>query len=251
VLGDRRHGVTKHAHRDSRSPTTRPRRPPLDALDRRIGGIPPRLTGIRHYRAVVGGDDLDRERQNLRRSFDTDAESYERTRPVLPDALFDDLCEAATLTRGSRVIEIGCGTGQATLPLARRGLNITALEIGPQLAALARQKLADFPSVSVMTSSFEDWKASDSSVDAVVAVNSLLWVNPDAQFTKPARLLRRGGTMAVASCRWVAPEDPDPFLEAVQEDYRAVGYPGARHHRRTGLSPGTFRPTLVGDSAKS
>jgi cyclopropane fatty-acyl-phospholipid synthase-like methyltransferase len=174
----------------------------------------------------VGGGDLDRERQNLRRSFDTDAGSYERTRPVLPDALFDDLCEAAVLTRGSRVIEIGCGTGQATLPLARRGLNITALELGPQLAALARQKLADFPSVSVMTSSFEDWEATDSSIDAIIAVNSLLWIDPDVRFTKPARLLRRGGTMAVAECRWVAPEDVDPFLEAVEEDYRAVRYPG-------------------------
>jgi SAM-dependent methyltransferase len=174
----------------------------------------------------VGGGDLDQERRNLRLSFDADAESYERTRPVLPDALFDDLCEAAALTQGSRVIEIGCGTGQATLPLARRGLVLTALELGPHLAALARQKLADFPSVNVITSSFEDWEPDDSPIDAVIAVNSLHWIDPDVRFTKPARLLRRGGTIAVVECRWASPEDPDPFLEAVQEDYRAVGYSG-------------------------
>jgi hypothetical protein len=32
--------------------------------------------------------------------------------------------------------------------------------------------------------------------------------------------------MAVVGCRWVAPKDPDPFLEAVQGDYQTVGYPG-------------------------
>jgi 2-polyprenyl-3-methyl-5-hydroxy-6-metoxy-1,4-benzoquinol methylase len=33
---------------------------------------------------------------------------------------------------GDRVIEIGCGTGQATVPLAQRGLGVTAIELGPE-----------------------------------------------------------------------------------------------------------------------
>jgi SAM-dependent methyltransferase len=194
------------------------------------------------YRAGVDGGDGQRDRHRLRRTFDTDARSYERTRPVLPNMLFDDLCEAAALTRGRRVIEIGCGTGQATLPLARRGLNITALELGPQLAALARRKLADFPSVTVVTSSFESWEGGDGSTDAVIAVNSLHWIDPDVRFAKPARLLRPGGAMAVVGCRWVAPVGPDSFLEAVQEDYRAVGYPGEPPPSADRVEPWHFPP---------
>lgn len=37
---------------------------------------------------------------------------------------------------------MGCGTGQAAFPLAQRGFRIVAVELGPQLAALARKKLA-------------------------------------------------------------------------------------------------------------
>lgn len=82
----------------------------------------------------------------LRRGFDEFAEAFDRTRPVCPPALFDDLVPLAALQPGARVLEIGCGTGQATLPLAERGLHITAVELGAQLAARARQRLAAFPS---------------------------------------------------------------------------------------------------------
>jgi SAM-dependent methyltransferase len=167
-------------------------------------------------------DDLDR--RELRLSFDQNAEAYDRSRPVLPDAVFDDLLELADLAAGASVLEIGCGSGQATVPLARRGLRVTALELGAQLAALARSRLADYPSVTVITSSFEDWQHDSGLFDAVVAVNSLHWIDPDVRFTKPARVLKPGGAMAVMGYRWA--ESPGPFLEAVQDDSRAVGYPG-------------------------
>jgi 16S rRNA A1518/A1519 N6-dimethyltransferase RsmA/KsgA/DIM1 with predicted DNA glycosylase/AP lyase activity len=73
--------------------------------------------------------------------FDEDAELYDRMRPDYPDDLFDDLAALAGLQRGSRVLELGCGTGQATLPLARRGFAVTAIELGPRLAEVARRKL--------------------------------------------------------------------------------------------------------------
>lgn len=44
----------------------------------------------------------------LRRIFDEDAARYDRARPGYPAELF------SRIPRGSRVLEIGCGTGQAT-----------------------------------------------------------------------------------------------------------------------------------------
>ena len=63
----------------------------------------------------------------LRGGFDDDAELYQRTRPVCPPELFDDLMRLAGLAPGDRIIEIAPGTGQATVPLAARGLAITAV----------------------------------------------------------------------------------------------------------------------------
>jgi SAM-dependent methyltransferase len=166
-------------------------------------------------------------RRGLRGGFDADAEAYDRTRPVCPDVLFDDLIRLARLGPGDRVVEIGCGTGQATVPLAERGLAVTAVELGAALADLARYRTAGFPDVSVVTSSFEDWQdTGDTPVRAVVVFNALHWIEPDARYAKPAALLGPGRAMVVGGCRWARPADAEPFWADVQEDYRAVGFTG-------------------------
>ena len=73
--------------------------------------------------------------------FNEVPELYDRTRPTYPDALFADLTEITGLGQGSRVLEVGCGTGQATRSLAPLGCEVTAVEPGD---GLARQRLAAF-----------------------------------------------------------------------------------------------------------
>ncbi len=63
------------------------------------------------------------DRHRLRMTFDDSPEQYDRTRPVCPSRLFDDLVSLAGLRPGARLADIGCGTGQATLPLAERAGN--------------------------------------------------------------------------------------------------------------------------------
>jgi SAM-dependent methyltransferase len=169
----------------------------------------------------------DPRRHDLRAGFDLAAEDYQRTRPVCPPQLFDDLIYRAGLEAGDRVIEIGCGTGQATVPLAQRGLAVTAIELGAGLAAVARRRLAGFPAAEVVTGTFEDWQPDDAPFDAVVAVSSLHWIDPQRRYSKPHELLRPGGALAVAGCMWARPADAEPFWADVQEDYRAAGVEGS------------------------
>jgi len=167
------------------------------------------------------------QRRELRLGFDLAAEDFQRTRPICPAELFDDLMDLAGLAPGDRVIEIGCGTGQATVPLAERGLTVTAIEIGAELAAVARTRLAGFPAAEVVTGSFEDWQPRGGKADAVLAVSALHWIDPELRYARPFELLRPGGVMAVAGCMWARPEVAHPFWAAVQEDYAAAGYEGA------------------------
>ncbi len=167
-------------------------------------------------------------RLGLRAGFDADAQAYDRTRPVCPDVLFDDLIRVAGLEPGDRVVEIGCGTGQATVPLAERGLAVTAVELGSALADLARVKTARFPGVSVVTTSFENWQDTDAApVRAVAVFNALHWIDPEWRYAKPAAIVAPGGAMVVGGCRWARPADAEPFWSDVDEDYRAVGFAGS------------------------
>ncbi len=109
-------------------------------------------------------------------------------RPVGPlylARLFDDLAELAGLHPGSRVLEIGCGTGQATLPLAQRGYCVTCVERGDALAGIARRNLTAFSDVEVVTSPFETWQPSEGDFDAVVAFTAFHWIDPPSASPGP------------------------------------------------------------------
>lgn len=160
--------------------------------------------------------------QHLRTTFEQVPELYDRARPNYPPEVFDDLAALAQLPAAARIVEIGCGTGQATLPLAERGYEVTCVELGEQLAAVARRKLSGFPNVEVINTNFESWQPAHAEFDAAVAFTAFHWIALDVRYTKAASLLREHGMLAVVSTEHVLPSDGDLFFVEVQEDYEAV-----------------------------
>src|SRR5215207_9842295 len=154
----------------------------------------------------------------LRVTFDQDAERYDRARPGYPPAVFDDLAELAGIGPGCRVLEIGCGTGQATVPLAERGCEIVALEIGPRMAAVARRNLARFPSVRVVTAGFEEWPLTPEPFDVVMSATAFHWLDPAVRVIKAADALRPGGALATIGTHHIA-GGTEGFFVDVQDCY--------------------------------
>lgn len=166
------------------------------------------------------------DRNARRASFDEVAELYDRARPSYPDELIDDLVGLAGLGPRSRVVEIGCGTGQATLPLAGRGLRITGVELGGSLAAVARRRLALFPGVEIVVADFETWTPRRADFDALVSFTAYHWIEREARYARAAAVLRDRGALAVVMTHHVLPPDADPFFLEVQADYDAAGVGG-------------------------
>jgi SAM-dependent methyltransferase len=162
------------------------------------------------------------DRYRLRTTFEEVPELYDRARPVYPAQVFDDLVALARLPDGSRLVEIGPGTGQATRPLAERGLHVIGVALGERLAAVARQRLGTFPNVQIVNAPFESWQPIEADFDAVVAFTAFHWLDPDVRYEKAARLLRDGGAIAVVETTHVLPEGADRFWWEVQEDYDAI-----------------------------
>ena len=158
------------------------------------------------------------DQERLRAIFDEDAERYDRARPGYPPALFDALAELAGIGPGCRVLEIGCGTGQATVPLAERGCEVIAIELGAQMAAVARRNLARFPAATVVTSTFEAWPLPAEPFDLVLAATAFHWLDPAVRVTKAADALRPGGALATVSTHHVA-GGTEALFAAMQDCY--------------------------------
>nr|MDQ2729963.1 class I SAM-dependent methyltransferase [Actinomycetota bacterium] len=131
--------------------------------------------------------------------FDRIADLYDRARPGYPADVVEDLARTCAVTGSSRILEIGCGTGQLTGALANIGASILAVEPGAALAALARTNLAGYPAVEVRMTRFEDIDVSLGSFDLVAATTSFHWVDPALGYPKAADLLRPGGFLALVT----------------------------------------------------
>src|SRR5258707_4991705 len=81
------------------------------------------------------------DRCDLGRVFNEVPQLYDRVRPTYPDELFADLAAITGMDRRSSVLEVGCGTRQATRSLAALGYPVTAIQPSAGLAAPARQPL--------------------------------------------------------------------------------------------------------------
>ncbi len=156
----------------------------------------------------------DPNRRDLGRVFNEVPELYDRVRPGYPDELFADLVSVTGMGERSAVLEVGCGTGQATGSLAALGYSVTALEPGADMAALARRRMATFRDVKVVTSTFEDWNAQGERFDVIVAASAWHWVDATLGWPRAYDLLDPGGWMALLGNVVVRrPGEPEVYAE--------------------------------------
>ena len=135
-------------------------------------------------------------------SFDRCAARYDELRPVDGNwwQLFDALVEAGGLG-GRRVLEVGCGTGRLAAALGERaGADVTAVDASPAMVERARALGVDARAARAEALPFPD-----ASFDAVVMRMVVHLVDRPAALAEAARVLRPGGTLAVAT------EEPASF----------------------------------------
>ncbi|RBQ22063.1 SAM-dependent methyltransferase [Spongiactinospora rosea] len=172
----------------------------------------------------------DDERERLRATFTEDPALYDRVRPGYPEEMFDDLAGAADLGTGSLVLEIGPGTGQATVPMVRRGWEVVAVELGAAMAERARRNLRPYPRAEVVTAAFEDWPLPRRPFDAVVSATAFHWIDPDVRIAKSAKALRPGGVLATVATHHVKGGTVGFFheVQACYERFDPATPPGLR-----------------------
>lgn len=145
-----------------------------------------------------------------RNPWDEVAQTYDEARPSYPNELIDDLVDGACLSSESRLLEIGAGTGKATLQLAERGFRIHCVEPGRNLAAILEGKCSHFPNVSVDVATFEEWKPRENAqYDLILCAQAFNWLNPNVRYRKCHQLLSEDGYLALF---WYKPLGDSPHM---------------------------------------
>ncbi len=140
-------------------------------------------------------------------SFDTVSELYDAHRPGYPVRLVEQVLLATNIPKDSRILEIGSGTGKATILFAQRGYSILCIEPGRHLARIARKKLAAFPKVDFQITTFEDWEGNGNLFDLIISAQAFHWVAQEVRYQKTARILNPMGYLAIFYNHYLPLED--------------------------------------------
>ena len=178
-------------------------------------------------------------------AFNAVAEAYDAVRPGYPESLVDQACALGGLEEGSRVLEIGCGTGKLTEALVERRLRVDAVDPGPSMIELARTRTGHSDAVAFHVGRFEDVALPEGIFAAVFSATAFHWVDPSVSWAKAARALRPGGILALLMHIGYHEDATFAASEALREGAEAAP-PGRRHLAappRPGDSPGGSRGT--------
>ncbi|MGF1431072.1 class I SAM-dependent methyltransferase [Kitasatospora sp. LaBMicrA B282] len=124
------------------------------------------------------------------------AEVYDAARPGYADALVTEVLAHADLGVGA-ALEIGAGTGKATVPFAAHGIRLTCVEPDPRMAEVLRRNTAAFPQVDVEVADFEAWESRGRRFGLLYAATCWHWIDPQRRWDLVHAALEPGGTLAL------------------------------------------------------
>jgi SAM-dependent methyltransferase len=142
-------------------------------------------------------------RDRYRLSFESVADTYERTRPAYAAEALSFLAQRLPL---SRVLDLGAGTGKLTRQLVALGADVVAVEPGDAMRAVLERVV---PEARAVAGSAEQIPLPDASFDAVTVGQAFHWFSFDEAFAEMHRVLRPGGGFAILWNHW---DDDDPLL---------------------------------------
>jgi SAM-dependent methyltransferase len=109
---------------------------------------------------------------------------------------------------GMRVLDVACGTGNLAIPAARKGAEVTGVDIAPNLLRQARHRSAEEGlQIDFEEGDAEELPFPDAEFDLVMSMFGAMFApDPDRVASEMTRVCRHGGRIAMAN--WV----PDGFV---------------------------------------
>lgn len=156
---------------------------------------------------------------NNGRLFNKAAPHYRKYRPIALPELGQWVAESADLKRGARILEIGCGAGQATALFTGLAPRQTSIDPGQKLIDICQQSFARQPGYDFQCVGFEDYQAPANTFDLVYAATSFHWLEPRAGYVRAISLLKPGGYLAIVTDKHA---QRTVFFAEVQAIYRQI-----------------------------
>lgn len=156
---------------------------------------------------------------DLRLKFNEVPSVYDKWRPTYVPELYTDINNYSGINPDSYLLEVGIGTGQATLPFLHMNCHITAVELGDDLASYTKEKFNKYKNFEIKNMAFENFECPDNSLDMIYSASAFHWIPEEIGYPKVYRLLKSGGTFARFANHPHKDKSNEPLHIAIQKVY--------------------------------
>lgn len=137
-------------------------------------------------------------------NFGRTAADYAKHRAGFPDAFFERIQNLGLIPTGTRLLDMGTGTGTIARGMALRGCDVSALDISESLITTAKQLDADVNvNIDYHIASAEATGLADESFDVVTAGQCWHWFDGDKAANEVKRILAPNGHIIIAHFDWI------------------------------------------------
>jgi trans-aconitate methyltransferase len=157
---------------------------------------------------------------------------YARYRVPYPPQLITDLVAHYGLDGRGRLLDLGCGPGTLTLPLAPHFKSVVALDIGSDMIEEARHQPREVMPIEWLVMSAEEVSPALGTFRLVTCGSSFHWMDRDLVLARVRELLDPGCGIALAAgiSGWCdGPEDWHHTVTATIKRYLGDVRPSARY----------------------
>lgn len=134
---------------------------------------------------------------DLRLTFNEDEFNYDKYRPTYPKELFSDIINYSHISIDDKALEIGIGTGQATLPILQSGCTVTAIELGNNLTEYVKDKFNNYKNFNVINGDFMEYPIKSDFFNLVYCATAFHWLPLEHGYAKIKKILKYNGTIAL------------------------------------------------------
>lgn len=150
-------------------------------------------------------------------SFDDYAGDYDMVRPGYPTQLFKDIKDNCEVGTNSRLLEIGAGSGIATIELAKFGGHVIGIEPGANLAKIAKKQTKALDNVEIVETMLENFRT-EKKFDMILAFTAFHWIDGNVKYQKVEEMLEDNGHLVLIWNSFF--QSDSPATTEVNEAYR-------------------------------
>jgi trans-aconitate methyltransferase len=132
----------------------------------------------------------------LKEAFNIKAKQYEISRPKYSKNIFRTIIKYKNLNNESNILEIGCGTGQATQLFINLNSKMQCLDIGENLIQIANNKFSNNKNIEFIKVQYEEYNCSIK-YDLIFSATAYHWIKQPEGDIKKESILKDDGIFAL------------------------------------------------------